>query len=122
MAKKQQAEKSKARDAGVYINVDGRDVLFDTDVNARMAYADFYTAVKEDPLFKVDYWKASTGEWICMDAAMYQKVRAAGTAHIMAIHNWQSKKDAELDAIKLEDYTNINGAVQAVQAINAVYG
>ena len=82
------AEKNRARDGGFI--VDG--VLFDSDLPARTSYAELAIAIQQDPT-PTTRWKASDGVWVDMDATLFQKVYAAGRAHIEACFAWQEAKE-----------------------------
>jgi hypothetical protein len=88
------AEKNRRRDGG--FTVDG--VLWDSDYAARLAYAEVRTAFDADPAYTVE-WKASAGQWVTLDKALYDAVRAAGAAHIAAAFAWQRQKEEELAAL-----------------------
>ena len=81
-------EKNRARDGGFM--VDG--VLFDSDLPARTSYAELAISMQQDPAFSTR-WKASDGVWVDMDATLFQKVYAAGRAHIEACFAWQEAKE-----------------------------
>jgi FMN phosphatase YigB (HAD superfamily) len=103
-----QTEKSRARDAGFF--VDG--VLFDSDSAARVAYLELAMRLQAEPTFSTA-WKASDGVWVTMDATLYAQVKAAGTAHISACFAWQAAREVEVAAAQ---------TVAEVQAVSAVYG
>lgn len=86
-----QQEKCRLRDSGVI--VDG--ILFDTDAGARLAYLELSTQFALDSTF-VTEWKASTGQWVTMDAALFEKVIEAGKLRISELFTWQSKLDAQI--------------------------
>lgn len=92
------AEKNRARDGGFM--VDG--VLFDSDLPARTSYAELAIAMQQGPAFSTS-WKASDGVWVDMDATLFQKVYAAGRAHIEACFAWQEAKEQSVAAAATYD-------------------
>lgn len=88
-----QAGKVAARDRGVEVN----GVLFDSDLAARMAYNELAVRFQQNPGFSTD-WKASAGQWVTMDAALFTQVMAAGEAHIQACFAWQAAREQEVAA------------------------
>lgn len=88
-----QKGKNKARDGGV--SVDG--VTFDSDESARLAFLELGQKLAEDPAYTTD-WKASSGVWVTMDAALYAKVQTGGEAHIKKCFAWQKARDEEIAA------------------------
>lgn len=110
-----QAEKVRARDAGFL--VDG--VLFDSDQSARISYAELAPRLSSDPTFTTP-WKASAGVWVTMDAALFARVQAAGTAHIRAAFAWQEARDAEVAAILAQAAAGTMNQAEAVAALRGV--
>ena len=88
-----QAGKVAARDRGVEVN----GVLFDSDLAARMAYNELAIHFQQNPDFSTG-WKASAGQWVTMDAALFAQVMAAGEAHIQACFAWQAAREMEVAA------------------------
>lgn len=88
-----QAGKVAARDRGVEVN----GVLFDSDLAARMAYNELAVRFQANPDFSTS-WKASAGQWVTMDAALFAQVMAAGEAHIQACFTWQADREQEVAA------------------------
>ncbi|MBU1002357.1 MAG: DUF4376 domain-containing protein [Proteobacteria bacterium] len=103
-----QAEKNRVRDGG--FEVDG--VLFDSDISARVSYSEIKAKLAVQPGYVVQNWKASTGIWVVMDAALYAQVEAAGEAHQLAVFNWQKARDAEVAAA---------GDAAALEAVSTIY-
>ena len=87
-------EKSRRRDSGVTVN----GVLFDTDYNARTAYNELAIQFMLNPGFVVEGWKASDGQWVNMDASLYQQLMSAGHKHIKACFEWQQAEEAKINA------------------------
>ena len=91
LLEKVQAEKVKARDAGFMV----ADTLFDSDISARTSYTELGLLLSQNPSFTTQ-WKASAGQWVVMDAALYSQVVIAGEAHITAVFAWQAAKEMEI--------------------------
>ncbi len=87
------ARKNRYRDGGFVL--DG--VRWDSDPAARLAYAELAQRLGVDPEFTTR-WKASEGQWVDMDAALFAEVYAAGAAHIAAAFAWQEAEEARLAA------------------------
>lgn len=88
-----QAEKVRARDAGFLVG----DTLFDSDISARTSYTEQGLRLAQNPSFTTR-WKASSGQWVTMDAALYEQVVIAGESHITAVFAWQAAKEEEIRA------------------------
>ena len=88
---KVQAEKVRARDSGFLV----ADTLFDSDISARTSYTELGLRLSQNPSFTTQ-WKASPGQWVLMDAALYAQVVIAGEAHITAVFAWQAAKEMEI--------------------------
>jgi hypothetical protein len=88
-----QAGKNAARDGG--FTLDG--VLYDTDAEARLAYLELATKLVQDPSYTTP-WKASKGQWVTMDAALFADLQPAYEAHIQACFVWQAEREQELAA------------------------
>lgn len=86
-----QAEKVRARDAGFMV----ADTLFDSDISARTSYTELGLRLSQNPAFTTQ-WKASSGQWVVMDAALYSQVIIAGEAHTTAVFAWQRQKEQEI--------------------------
>ena len=98
-----QAEKVRARDGGFLV----ADTLFDSDISARTSYTELGLRLAQNPSFTTQ-WKASPGQWVTMDAALYAQVMTAGEAHIAAVFAWQAAKEVEI------------GECQTVEELEAV--
>ena len=98
-----QAEKVRARDGGFMV----ADTLFDSDISARTSYTELGLRLAQNPAFTTQ-WKASAGQWVTMDAALYAQVMTAGEAHIAAVFAWQAAKEVEI------------GECQTVEELEAV--
>jgi hypothetical protein len=70
-------------------------VLWDSDANARIAYAELAMRYQYDPAF-VTTWKASDGYWVEMTAPLFQAVYAAGAEHVQTCFAWQAAKEVEI--------------------------
>ena len=98
-----QAEKVRVRDGGFLV----ADMLFDSDISARTSYTELGLRLSQNPSFTTQ-WKASPGQWVTMDAALYAQVMTAGEAHIAAVFAWQAAKEVEI------------GECQTVEELEAV--
>lgn len=76
-------KKRERRDGGFLVE----GMMFDSDNNARIAYQELAMTLSADPTFSTE-WKASNGDWVTMDVAMFQKVVAAGSKHIADTFSW----------------------------------
>lgn len=85
--------KNVALDAGFWH--DG--VLFDSDYKARLAYLEAATQFQLDPEFSTQ-WKASTGQWVTMDAALFAALIPVYRAHVQACFAWQAAREQEVAA------------------------
>ena len=88
-----QAEKRKIRDAGVI--VDG--VLFDSDLAARIAYAELGAKFSENPEYIAASWKASSGQWVDMGLEKYRQVMTSGEDLMQTIFAWQKIKESAIN-------------------------
>jgi hypothetical protein len=102
-----QAEKVRARDAGFMV----ADTLFDSDISARTSYTELGLRLSQNPSFETQ-WKASSGQWVLMDAALYSQVVIAGEAHITAVFAWQAAKEQEIADCE---------TVEELEAVDVVY-
>ena len=102
--------KNSALDAG-FVH-DG--VLFDSDYKARLAYLEAATQFQLDPEFSTQ-WKASTGQWVTMDAALFASLIPVYRAHVQACFAWQGAREQEVAAaLALEDEGEIRAALLAI--------
>ena len=85
--------KNLALDAG--FTLDG--VLFDSDSPARLAYLELSLKLGQDPAYSTP-WKASTGVWVTMDAALFSSLQPAYEAHIQSCFAWQAAREQEVAA------------------------
>lgn len=104
-----QTEKVRRRDAG--LTIDG--ILWDTDAAAQVMYTQFAVELLSNPSVVVDDWKASSGVFAPMDAATFQRIRAAWADHCTSITSAQRRKEAEIQALS---------AVADVEAYNCEVG
>lgn len=72
-------------------------VLFDSDSEARLAYLELSTKLIQNPAYSTP-WKASTGVWVTMDAALFLALQPAYEAHISACFAWQAAREMEVAA------------------------
>lgn len=110
-----QFEKCRVRDGGFL--VDG--VLFDSDPAARTSYLELAMRFQVDPAFSTR-WKASAGVWVEMNATLFARVQAAGTAHMQAAFAWQATRDAEVAAILAQAAAGTMNQAEAVAALRGV--
>ena len=89
-------------------------VLFDSDYKARLAYLEAATQFQLDPEFSTQ-WKASTGQWVTMDAALFSALIPVYRAHVQACFAWQGAREQEVAAaLALEDEGEIRAALLAI--------
>jgi hypothetical protein len=88
------AEKNRRRDSGFML--DG--VLWDSDYAARLAYAEMAARFAAAPDCTV-HWKASAGNWVMLDSALFDRVRTAAEAHIAAAYEWQRQQEESLASV-----------------------
>ena len=69
------------------------DNLFDSEAEARVSYLELSMKLQADPTFSTQ-WKASSGVWVEMDAALYGQVATDGEAHIAGVFAWQATQSA----------------------------
>lgn len=72
-------------------------ILYDSDSKARLAYLELATKLGQDPAYSTP-WKASRGQWVTMDAALFADLQPAYEAHIQACFAWQAEREQELAA------------------------
>ena len=73
-------------------------VMFDSDIKARAAYLELAYKFGQDPLYVKEGWKASTGVWVTMDAALFAALQPAYEAHIQGCFAWQAAREMEVAA------------------------
>jgi hypothetical protein len=83
--------KNRALDGG--FSHDG--ILFDSDTKARLAYLELAVKLAQDSTYSTP-WKASRGQWVQMDAALFAALQPAYEAHIQACFAWQAAREQEL--------------------------
>lgn len=84
--------KNTALDGGFLHN----DVLFDSDIKARAAYLELTYKFGQDPTYVKEGWKASTGVWVTMDAALFAALQLDYEDHIDGCFVWQKSKEMEV--------------------------
>lgn len=89
-----QIEKKRVRDGGVVVN----DVLFDTDLPARMSYAELHRKIDSNPTYTVPHWKASGNVFVSMDATKLSQVEQAGEQLLADVFAWQAAQNSAIDA------------------------
>ena len=110
--------KNRALDSGFMFAVgegeEAREVLFDSDARARLAYLEAATQFQLDPEFSTQ-WKASAGQWVTMDAALFAALTPVYRAHVQACFAWQGAREQEVaTALALEDEGEIRAALAAI--------
>lgn len=86
-------------------------VLFDSDIKARAAYLELAYKFGQDPTYVKDGWKASTGVWVTMDAALFAALQPDYEAHIDGCLVWQKAREMEVAAAQ---------SVEEVEAVSEV--
>jgi len=87
-------------------------VLYDSDSKARLAYLEFALKLGQDPEYSTA-WKASTGQWVTMNAALFMARQPAYEAHIKGCFAWQENREKEVAAAQ---------TVAEVEAVSEVMG
>lgn len=90
-----QNEKCRKRDAGFLVG----ETLFDSDSNARLSYQEFSFKIKDEPAYIAHNWKASSGQWVTMDATLFNQIMQAGEEHTATCFAWQKEKEQEVQAL-----------------------
>ena len=89
-------------------------MLYDSDYKARLAYLEVATQFQIDPEFSTQ-WKASTGQWVMMDAALFAALIPVYRAHVQGCFAWQGAREQEVAvALALEDEGAIRAALAAI--------
>jgi hypothetical protein len=71
--------------------------LYDSDAKARLAYLELSLKLGQDATYSTT-WKASTGHWVTMDAALFAALQPSYEAHIQACFAWQAAREQEVVA------------------------
>ena len=101
--------KNAALDGGFIFN----GSLFDSDAKARLAYLELAFKLGQDQAYSTP-WKASRGQWVTMDAALFAALQPACEAHVQGCFAWQGAREQELaQAFAAQD----RDAVEAVSEI-----
>ncbi len=95
-------EKKYRRDSGFLVG----GMLWDSDYEARLAYAEAKYKFAADSGYVVPNWKVSAGVWVTMNKPLFDKVYEAGEAHIAAAFDWQRRKEDELAAMPDSELNN----------------
>ena len=88
-------------------------VLFDSDSKARLAYLEFAHKLSTSPLYSTP-WKASSGQWVTMDAALFSALQPKYEDHIKTCFAWQAAKEIEVAAAVSA------GSIEGVKAVAEV--
>ncbi len=93
--------KNDALDAGFLFTIgegeEARNVRFDSDAKARLAYLELAVKLGQDKAYST-HWKASRGQWVTMNAALFMAIQPAYEAHIQACFGWQAAREQEVAA------------------------
>lgn len=93
--------KNVALDAGFLLVLgegeEARAVLFDSDAKARLAYLELAVKLGQTPAYSTP-WKASRGQWVTMDAALFAALQPAYEAHIQTCFAWQAAREQDVAA------------------------
>lgn len=84
--------------------------LFDSDYKARLAYLELALKLGQNPTYSTG-WKASSGNWVTMDAALFAALQPTYEAHIQACFAWQAAREMEVAAAE---------TVEEVEAVSEV--
>lgn len=91
--------KNRALDGGFAFTIgegeEARIVLFDSDAKARLAYLELALKLGQDPAYSTP-WKASRGQWVTMDAALFAALQPAYEAHIQGCFAWQAAREQKV--------------------------
>lgn len=83
--------------------------VFDSDSKARLAYLELSLKLSQDATYSTP-WKASTGVWVTMDAALFAALQPAYEAHIQGCFAWQAAREMEVaDAVAAGDIEALAG-------------
>ena len=93
--------------------------LFDSDAKARLAYLELALKLGQDATYST-LWKASTGQWVTMDAALFAALQPAYEAHIQSCFGWQAAREAEVAAAVALAETDEAVAWVALDAVSEV--
>lgn len=86
--------------------------LYDSDSKARLAYLELSLKLGQDPAYSTP-WKASTGVWVTMDAALFASLQPAYEAHIQGCFAWQASREQEVAAaVEAGDVEALAGVVE----------
>jgi hypothetical protein len=89
-------------------------VLFDSDSKARLAYLEFAFKLGQSPEYSTA-WKASTGQWVAMNAALFTALQSSYEAHIQGCFAWQAAREMEVAAaMALDDEASARAALLAI--------
>lgn len=109
--------KNRALDSGFMFAVgegeEAREVLFDSDAKARLAYLELAVKLGQNPAYATP-WKASRGQWVTMDAALFAALQPAYEAHIQGCFAWQAAREQEVAAAVAA------GDIEALRAVPEV--
>ena len=84
--------------------------LYDSDAKARLAYLELAVKLGQNPAYSTP-WKASTGQWVTMDAALFAALQPEYEAHIAGCFAGQAAREQEVAAAVA------SGDVEALRAV-----
>lgn len=109
-----QREKCRVRDSGVAVQVNGTDVLFDTDSGARIAYLEFLGMSGLVPNYTEPNWKASENTFVTMTQELFFAVVTARQTNERNAFLWQK---AQVEAVAAAVADNDKVALSDVSEI-----
>jgi len=89
---KLKTKKKELREEGITVN----GILFDTDLEARIAYLELMIKFMMDPSYVVQDWKASDGVWVQMDKTTFDSLVAAWEVKLGNIFTFVKTKESEI--------------------------
>lgn len=78
-------------------------VLFDSDVEARVAYLDFRGELALNPDYTIPEWKASENTFVVMDSSVLAKLNTAGKELLTNLFIWQKERVYEINEADTEE-------------------
>ena len=85
-------EKKAIKTQGLLVN----GILFDTDDAARIAYIELFLKFMTSPEYVVNDWKASEGQWVVMDYALFGQIMNAWEQQLSSLFTFIKQKETEL--------------------------
>ena len=99
------AKKKEMRDGGF----DVAGTLFDSDANARDAYAEYAIGFMLEPELTIPDWKASEGNWLEMNVTLFGQMMVEYKTFKQGIFSWYKAKQIEINnpALTLEQLLQV---------------